>query len=211
VKDSASGLSFEVWRGSEKVGDFKTPLSGEYNLLNATAAIGLSALLGISISQIQMALETFKGVKRRQEILGEPRGILVIEDFAHHPTAVRETIAGIKSRYPLRKIFAVFEPRSSTSRQRVFQKDYVGAFQNAEKVFLAKAFDQSKIEECNRFSSQELVSDLRATHKWAYDFDTVEEIVAEIQKEAKAGDLVLIMSNGGFDDIYSKLLKALSL
>lgn len=208
-KDSPVGMTFEVWRKNEKIGDFRTPMSGQYNLLNATAAIGLTASLGVPVSSIQKALETFEGVKRRQEILGEPRGVLVIEDFAHHPTAVKETISGIKSRYPNRKMFAVFEPRSATSRRKVFQKDYVLAFQAAERILLAKAFDQSKINESDRFSSEELVADLQSTGRRVTAHDSADQIVDEIRKEAQSGDLVLIMSNGGFDGIYGKLLKAL--
>lgn len=194
---------------NKKLGPFELGMSGEYNLLNATAVVALADQSGWAMDKVTEALRTFGGVKRRQEILGEPRGILVIEDFAHHPTAVRETVKGIKKQYPKRNLFAVFEPRSATSRRKVFQKDYVEAFKDAESICLANAFDQSKIDSEDRFSSAELVADLKAQNKQARNFDTADEIVAYLGEHAKSGDLVLIMSNGGFDGIYTKLLKRL--
>ncbi|MGE0633115.1 MAG: UDP-N-acetylmuramate:L-alanyl-gamma-D-glutamyl-meso-diaminopimelate ligase [Pseudobdellovibrionaceae bacterium] len=193
----------------EKMGPFEIHMSGDYNLLNATAVIGLAEQSGWPMDKVTEALKTFQGVKRRQEILGEPKGILVIEDFAHHPTAVRETIKGVKKQYPQRNLFAVFEPRSATSRRKVFQKDYAEAFEGAEYICLANAFDQTKIDTENRFSSAELVADLKAKNKNAKNFDTADEIVSYLGDNSKKGDLILIMSNGGFDGIYGKLLKRL--
>ena len=194
----------------EKIhGPFEIPMSGDYNLLNASAVILMSLRLGLSEDKIRSALKTFGGVKRRQEILGEPRGVLVIEDFAHHPTAVKATLEGIAEKYPGRKIFAVFEPRSATSRRKVFQKDYAEAFASAEEVLLAQAFDQSKLDSQDRFSSEELVADLQASGQKAACYSSTEAIVQDLQLKSKSGDLILIMSNGGFDGIYQKLLKAL--
>ncbi len=116
------GLGFEVHYRGEILGPYAMQITGDYNILNATAVIAMGKCLGISENRIQIAMESFEGVKRRQEILGEPNGILVIEDFAHHPTAVRETVKGIQKKYPGRKVFSVFEPRSATSRRKVFQK-----------------------------------------------------------------------------------------
>ena len=142
--------------------------------------------------------------------MGEPNGILVIEDFAHHPTAVRETIKGIQNKYKGRKVFSVFEPRSATSRRKVFQKDYLKAFMTSDEVIIAKAFDQSKIDEGDRFSSDELVADLKTQGRQAYCLDSTDDIVEHLKTKARHGDLILIMSNGGFDGIYGKLLKALN-
>lgn len=205
----ANGLGFEVHHQDEILGPYAMQITGEYNVLNATAVVALSKILGFSENRIQIALESFEGVKRRQEILGEPKGILVIEDFAHHPTAVRETVKGIQKKYPDRKVFSVFEPRSATSRRKVFQKDYVEAFKGSHEVLLAKAFDQSKIDEENRFSTHELVEDLKKSGVAAADFDSADDIVAVLKSRAHRGDVILIMSNGGFDGIYTKLLKAL--
>lgn len=205
----AKGLGFEVHHRGEILGPYAMQITGDYNVLNATAVVAMSKLLGFSENRIQIALESFEGVKRRQEILGEPNGILVIEDFAHHPTAVRETVKGIQKKYPGRKVFSVFEPRSATSRRKVFQQDYVQAFKGSHEVMLAKAFDQSKIDEENRFSTHELVTDLKASGVTAEDFDSADQIVAALKARAKKGDVILIMSNGGFDGIYSKLMSAL--
>ncbi|WP_413574514.1 UDP-N-acetylmuramate:L-alanyl-gamma-D-glutamyl-meso-diaminopimelate ligase [Bdellovibrio sp. HCB290] len=203
------GIGFEVHHKGEILGPYNMQITGDYNILNATAVVAMSKCLGFSENRIQIALESFEGVKRRQEILGEPNGILVIEDFAHHPTAVRETVKGIQKKYPNRKVFSIFEPRSATSRRKVFQKDYVEAFKGSHEVMLAKAFDQSKIDEENRFSSHELVADLKSSGVTAEDFDSADQIVAALKSRAKSGDVILIMSNGGFDGIYTKLLKAL--
>lgn len=189
---------------------FRTRLTGTYNYLNLMAVWSVARVLGVTPELFQSALDSFEGVKRRQEILGEPRGVLVIEDFAHHPTAVRETLKGLRKRYPHRKLFAVFEPRSATSRRKIFQKDYVQAFIGADRVFIAEAFDQSKIQEQDRFSSAELVEDLRKKSLQAQVFSSVEWAVQEISKEAQSGDMVVIMSNGGFDGIYGKIMSALS-
>jgi UDP-N-acetylmuramate: L-alanyl-gamma-D-glutamyl-meso-diaminopimelate ligase len=203
------GTDFSVTFKYEKLGDFHITLTGDYNILNTLAVIGLSHQLGWDLSKVKSALATFGGVKRRQEVLGEPKGILVVEDFAHHPTAVRETVKGIKAKYPGRKLFAVFEPRSATSRRKVFQKDYVEAFQECDETLIAKAFDQSKIDSENRFSSEELIADLKQSGKSANVYDSVDPIVSDLVHKAKPKDLILIMSNGGFDGIYGKLIKAL--
>lgn len=210
LSDDAKGVTFQVRHSGEVLGPYDVSLTGEYNILNATAVIGVSKVLGFSQENIKKALESFEGVKRRQEILGEPNGILVIEDFAHHPTAVRETVKGIQKKYPNRKVFSVFEPRSATSRRKVFQKDYVEAFKGSHEVLLAKAFDQTKIDEENRFSSHELVADLQTSGVKAQDFDSADQIVAALKDRAQRGDVILIMSNGGFDGIYVKLMSALS-
>lgn len=203
------GLGFEVHHKGEILGPYSMQITGDYNILNATAVVAMSKCLGFSENRIQIAMESFEGVKRRQEILGEPNGILIIEDFAHHPTAVRETVKGIQKKYPHRKVFSVFEPRSATSRRKVFQKAYVEAFKGSHEVLLAKAFDQAKIDEENRFSSHELVADLRQSGVVAEDFENVEQIVSALKARATKGDVILIMSNGGFDGIYGKLMSAL--
>jgi UDP-N-acetylmuramate: L-alanyl-gamma-D-glutamyl-meso-diaminopimelate ligase len=122
---------------------------------------------------------------------------------------VRETVKGIQKKYPGRKVFSIFEPRSATSRRKVFQQDYVEAFKGSHEVMLAKAFDQSKIDAENRFSTHELVADLKKAGVTAEDFDGADQIVAALKSRAKKGDVVLIMSNGGFDGIYGKLMKVL--
>lgn len=210
ILEQGEFTKFNVKRKGEMVGAFKMRMSGEYNVLNATAVVALSSILGWDLKKVAQALESFEGVKRRQEVLGEPGQVLVIEDFAHHPTAVRETLKGLRSKYPNRKLWAVFEPRSATSRRKVFQKDYVEAFLGADEICLAKAFDQSKINQEQRFSSEQLIEDLVTKKKSAQVFAGADQIVRHLVTGAKAGDMVVIMSNGGFDGIYQKLLTGLA-
>lgn len=200
---------FEVYHKNESLGLFTTAMTGRYNLLNVTAVIAMAYLNEFDFSGVINAISTFTGVKRRQEIIGEPRGITIIEDFAHHPTAVKETILAIQKKYPNRKVFSVFEPRSATSRRKVFQKDYVSAFSNAQEVLLAEAFDQTKIDETDRFSVAELISDLKTKGTKAQVFSGADTIVGYLKTQAVPKDVILIMSNGGFDGIYQKLIGAL--
>lgn len=209
LASDSEGTTFEVTFRGENMGPFRAPMSGEYNILNATAAIAMSKALGLGLNKVAEGLKTFQGVKRRQDVLGEPGGVLLVEDFAHHPTAVRETVKAVQDRYKGRRVFSVFEPRSATSRRRVFQKDYVEAFSVCHEVLLARAFDQTKISDEDRFSSEELVADLKAIGRSAGVFDSADAIVADLMKRARSGDVVLIMSNGGFDGIYGKLISAL--
>lgn len=206
---SEKGTEFSVIFCGQVLGRFKMTMSGNYNVLNATADIALAHQLGWNLEVVKKGLESFEGVKRRQEILGEPGGVLVIEDFAHHPTAVRETLKGLRSKYPQRKMFAVFEPRSATSRRKIFQKDYVEAFSGGAEVLLARAFDAEKIQEEERFSSEELTHDLKDLGVNAACFSSADEIVKELSHRAHSGDMIVVMSNGGFDGIYKKLLNSL--
>jgi UDP-N-acetylmuramate: L-alanyl-gamma-D-glutamyl-meso-diaminopimelate ligase len=211
TKISEKETEFKIHFKGQVYGPFQLHQPGDYNVLNATAVVLQAHLLGLPMDQIQTSLNQFQGVKRRQEILGEPGGRLVIEDFAHHPTAVVETLKGIKKKYPTKKLIAIFEPRSATSRRKVFQKDYAAAFAPAEKVHLMQAFDTSKIPETDRFSVDELIEDLNKTKSqpWAVSHNTVDSIVSQVRSESKSGDLIVIMSNGGFDGIYDKLMTAL--
>lgn len=209
LKQKDGQTTFEVHFKGEKISDFKTEMTGSYNILNATAVIAQAHIQKWNLEQVKSGLQTFTGVKRRQEILGEYGGVLLIEDFAHHPTAVKETVKAIQDKYEGRKVFSVFEPRSATSRRRVFQKDYVEAFSIAHDILLAEAFDQGKISEDDRFSSQELIADLVKLKKTAQVFQGADAIVDDLGKRAKKGDVILIMSNGGFDGIYTKLINRL--
>lgn len=209
VHRSLEGTTFQVFQGTHFLGEFFVAMTGDYNIMNATAVIGLSDQLDWPLEKVREALASFKGVRRRQEIIGEPRGITIIEDFAHHPTAVRETIQAIQNKYQGRKVFSVFEPRSATSRRKVFQKDYVEAFKASQEVLLAEAYDQGKIEASDRFSVAELVADLSQSGCRAQSFSGADTIVDYLGQNAKTGDVILIMSNGGFDGIYQKLLSRL--
>ncbi len=205
-----SGSTFQMFNGPIFLGEFFIPLHGEYNILNATSVVAMAHVLDWNLEQVRMALAGFLGIKRRQEIIGEPNKITIIEDFAHHPTAVLETVRAVQNRFEGRKVFSVFEPRSATSRRKVFQKDYVNAFRGANEVIVAEAYDQVKINDEDRFSSQELVENLTSEKILAHSFKNADAIVDYLVVTARPKDVILIMSNGAFDGIYSKLLQKLS-
>ena len=210
IVSEEENTEFQVYFKDKLIANFVTPLTGRFNILNATAVVGQAHLQELDMNLVAQALSSFQGVKRRQEILGEFNGVLLIEDFAHHPTAVKETVKAIQNKYAKRRVFSVFEPRSATSRRKIFQKDYVEAFSQAQEVLIAKAIDQGKISESDRFSVEELIEDLRAKNKSAKVFDSADQIVADLGERTRAGDVILIMSNGGFDGIYQKLINRLS-
>jgi UDP-N-acetylmuramate: L-alanyl-gamma-D-glutamyl-meso-diaminopimelate ligase len=201
--------SFEVVKRGELFGSFKTPLIGRHNLLNTLAVIAVSDDLRIPAEIIARALETFEGVKRRQEIRGIKRDIIVMDDFAHHPTAVRETLAAVKDFYADRRVIAVFEPRTNSSMRDVFQDTYANSFDAADMICVRKPPLLQKIPEGQRFSSEKLVEALKATGKDAHYFPDTESIIDYVAKEARPCDIVLIMSNGGFENIHERLLDKL--
>lgn len=200
---------FDVFFQNKKIDDVKVLIFGKHNVANALSCYVMAKEMGWDLSLIKKGLETYKGVKRRQEVIGKPNNITIIEDFAHHPTAVKVTIESISERFKDSHLFAVFEPRSATSRRKVFQKEYVKAFSGPWTSIFAKPFNQTNINESDRFSSDELVSDLKAQGNKALLFDNVDLIVEYLKQNAKPKDVILIMSNGGFDGIYQKLLNAL--
>lgn len=209
--DFSGGLSkFEVVREGHAWGNFETPLLGEFNLLNCLAVIIAADAWGVSRERIKEAIATFKNVKRRAEVRGERKGIIVIDDFAHHPTAVRETLRALRSRYGDRRLVAIFEPRSWSSRLAVFQQDYANAFAAADYVVIASVFDSHKVTEKGRaLDTNQLIEAISQQGKPAIALPDVDQIVAHIVPELRAGDVVAIMSNGGFGGIHDKILAAL--
>jgi UDP-N-acetylmuramate: L-alanyl-gamma-D-glutamyl-meso-diaminopimelate ligase len=200
---------FCVEHQGSKEADVALKLFGVHNTLNALAVFALARHLKWDLTGSLQGLSSFLGVKRRQEVIGEPRGIRLIEDFAHHPTAVKLTVESMKEQYPDRRIIAVFEPRSATSRRKIFQKDYAEAFGKADAVVIAEAFDQSKIPEGDRFSSEQLVNDIKAKGTPAQLGHSTDEMIQMLKSTARPQDVVLLMSNGGFGGIYAKLIKEL--
>ena len=190
--------------------DFRFPLPGLHNAANAAGTAIVLTRMGFPPERIAAAFEGFSGVRRRQEVVGEFRGVLVLDDFAHHPTAVRETVRAVRGRYPGRRIVAVFEPRSNTSRRKVFQREFAEAFAEADEVILAGVFGAEKIPERERLSPEEVASDVRALGRAAAFVPEVDAIVARLAASCRPGDLVLIMSNGGFGGIQGKLAAALA-
>jgi UDP-N-acetylmuramate: L-alanyl-gamma-D-glutamyl-meso-diaminopimelate ligase len=210
IRFTENYCEFDVLQKGLVIDTLKLSIFGRHNVANALAAYVIAIHLGWPREKVKESLFTFKGVKRRQEVLGKPGGITVIEDFAHHPTAVKVTIESVHERFKGHRLFNVFEPRSATSRRKVFQQDYINAFTGEWDVLLAQPFNQATINEADRFSSDQLVDDLKAGGTKARLMLNVEEIIDYIDHEASMGDVVLIMSNGGFDGIYQKLIARLS-
>ncbi len=186
-----------------------TPVYGQHNISNLLSTIVLGHRLGISPELLVKSAKTFRGVKRRQEIVGEKNGILILDDFAHHPTAVRETIGAVREKYRDRRIMAIFEPRSNSSRRNIFQDTYAQSFDMAHVVMIPEPSLMEKIDEAERFSSRKLVSDLQKRSLSAFYFETTDNLLDAIATTAKRGDVLLIMSNGGFDNIHQRLMKIL--
>ena len=207
--ESGGMTSFRM-EGDGRALDFRLPLPGIHNAANAAGVAIILMRLGFSPSALAPTFERFAGIRRRQEVVGEFRGVLVIDDFAHHPTAVRETIRAVRGRYPGRRIVAVFEPRSNTSRRKVFQREFTGALSEADEVILAGVFGAEKIPTEERLSPEEVAATLLAAGRPAAVLPEVERIVARLAETCLPGDLVLIMSNGGFGGIQEKLAAALS-
>ncbi len=200
--------SFGVRHGGQAVGTFEIPLLGAYNVRNALAAIAIGAAVGLNVDTMAEGLKRFKGVRRRMEHRGTVAGVAVYDDFAHHPTAIAETLAGLRSAYPNRRIWAIFEPRSATACRRVFQSEFVQALATADKVILPSVF-RVNLPDDQRLSTEKLVADLQAGGVDARFIPQTDEIVRTVARDARPGDLVIVMSNGGFDNIHQKLLAAL--
>ncbi|MEM7645881.1 MAG: UDP-N-acetylmuramate:L-alanyl-gamma-D-glutamyl-meso-diaminopimelate ligase, partial [Pseudomonadota bacterium] len=203
------GLEFDVLFHGKKEDRLFLPMFGQYNVGNALAVYALARELSFS-HDLKESFSQFQGVKRRQELIGEPNGIQVIEDFAHHPTAVASTIESFKKRETSGRLFAVFEPRSNTSRRKIFQEAYQEALRPANFVLLSEPFQGTqKVNREDSLNAQELIGNLDKGQQ-ALCFQNVEEAIELIKDQARPGDTVLIMSNGGFQGIYQKLLDMLS-
>ena len=203
-----SGLEFDVLYKGKKQERLFIPMFGDYNITNALAVYAMIHERGIKVD-LPSAFRHFLGVKRRQELIGEPSGIQVFEDFAHHPTAVQATVESFKKREGQGRLFAIFEPRSNTSRRHFFQKEYVQALSHADRVLISQPFVKEGTDTSDLLDVNKIVTELGGEKK-AMSFQEVDQAVALVQSEAKAGDTVLIMSNGGFQGIYGKILQALS-
>jgi UDP-N-acetylmuramate: L-alanyl-gamma-D-glutamyl-meso-diaminopimelate ligase len=204
------GISYwTLLRNSQPWADLSLPMAGEHNALNATAAAALAAGQGIPPEPIAEALATFRSVRRRLEVCAEVGGITIIDDFAHHPTAIRETLRALRSAYPGRRLWAVLEPRSNTLRRNVFERELVESLSLADHIVLAGAFHSEKIPEAERLHPENLVSALNAAGHDAALLPNADAIVTNLVPRLESGDVVAILSNGGFDGIYEKLPAAL--
>jgi len=209
VRALPAGIEAAVHRRKTSLGVLRSPLMGEHNLANALAATAIGLHCGIGFDRIAASLSRFEGIRRRQEVRGRTHGITVMDDFAHHPTAVRETLRAVRASAGDARLVAVFEPRTNTSMRDVFQEEYVGAFDAADLICVRHPPLLHKIPDGQRFSSQRLVESLKRRGKNAWFFPDTDAILEFLSRECRRGDVVLIMSNGGFDNIHQRLLDAL--
>lgn len=204
------GMDFTVSRDGELVGTFRSSLIGEHNLANLTAVVAMLTWHGFAADAIANALAAYRGVRRRQEIFAEPRGVTLIDDFAHHPTAVKATIEATRLRFGAdRRLWTVFEPRTNTTRRNVFQDAYGSAFDATDHLVVAPVHRADSIAAEERFDPDRLVGDARSHGVNAQQADSVDHIVQLVAEGVEPGDLVLILSNGGFGGIYESLPTAI--
>lgn len=201
----------EPWQEEGRAGfelleeKFEIAMNGEHNIRNAAMAAAAAHFYGISLATIREALLKFQGIKRRQEVIGVVNGITLIDDFGHHPTAIRETLAGLHAHYPHARLWALFEPRSNTSRRAVFQNVLPAAFEKAAGVIVGAVNRATQLDEEERLNPERLVADIAATEKLAFYEPVTEQLIARIRLLAAPGDVIVIFSNGSFDNLKNKL------
>jgi len=200
---------FTLNHQGKEVGRFHLPMIGRHNILNSAAVAALALKCGLSAEAVADGLKSFKGIKRRQEIVGEKNGVTVIDDFAHHPTAIHLTLEGAKDAWPGHRIWAVFEPRSATSRRKTFENSLPESFKLADQTIIAGLFAPEKLQEEERLDPKQVVEAIRAQGREAHFLPTVDAIIDYIAEHQQPGDVVMIMSSGGFDGIHQKLLDRL--
>jgi UDP-N-acetylmuramate: L-alanyl-gamma-D-glutamyl-meso-diaminopimelate ligase len=199
-------VAFDVFYRGERLERFESLLVGRHNVANCLAAIAVCHARGVPVNDLRNGVASFAGVRRRQELRGIASGVMVIDDYAHHPTAVRETLRALRKRFPKRRLLAVYEPRSATSRRKTFQVEFAEAFAHADEVVVGRMFDPGKIPAGERFDPERLALDLhRAGTKASYTPD-VENIVKQLAASAAPGDVVCVLSSGSFDNLHDRLL-----
>jgi UDP-N-acetylmuramate: L-alanyl-gamma-D-glutamyl-meso-diaminopimelate ligase len=189
---------------------YTIPMSGEFNVRNAAMAVCAALFSGLNADEIREGLLSFSGIARRQELKGVAGGVKVIDDFAHHPTAIDLAIDALRQRYPCENLWIIFEPRSNTTRRKVFQIPLANALSRADRAIVAGVPDPEKVAEHDRLDPRQLVSDIKAQGTDAWFIDEVDDIVRHVAAEASPGDVVAVLSNGGFGGIHGKLLEALA-
>ncbi len=204
------GTDFTASKDGKLFGSFHSVMPGRHNALNGLAVIAVLDRLGVGPEAIASGLGGFAGVRRRQEVRGTVGGVTVIDDFAHHPTAVRETLAALASAYAGRRLVAVFEPRTNSSRRRVFQDAYVSVFDHAQEVLIKEQEPLTNVAADERFSCRQLAEDLTRRGIVARYFPDTDAVIAYLVAHARSGDVLAVLSNGGFDNIHTRLLAALS-
>jgi UDP-N-acetylmuramate: L-alanyl-gamma-D-glutamyl-meso-diaminopimelate ligase len=209
INFAPESTTWQVLREGQPWADFEFSLAGEYNVLNATAAAAMAAHYGIEPAVIGEALKSFKSVKRRLEVKAEIDGITIIDDFAHHPTAIAATLQALRTRYPAARLWAVFEPRSNTLRRKVLQKELVASLALADQVIITTIFKPEAVPEDERLATSTVVNALKRAGKPARELADADAIVETMAPELQPGDVVAILSNGGFGGIYEKLPRKL--
>jgi UDP-N-acetylmuramate: L-alanyl-gamma-D-glutamyl-meso-diaminopimelate ligase len=201
-----AGMKFRVTHKGKPFSDFVLAASGRHNVLNALAAIAVANGRGIGAEDLAKALATFRSVKRRMDLKGEVRGVLVVDDFAHHPTAVRATIEAARARWPGRRLWAILEPRSNSMRRKVFEETLPVALALADRVVLGGVFRAQQLGDENRLEPEAVAESVRELGKSARVFPSANAIADQLSSEAEPGDVLLVMSNGSFDGLCEKLL-----
>lgn len=209
ITNNQGMTAFEALKDGEIWGKFQVQLPGRHNCLNSLAVCAIMNYLGFKPEQINPGLAKFGGVKRRQEIRGIAAGVTVIDDFAHHPTAVKETLTALKNAYPANRLVTVFEPRTNSSRRTIFQKQYSEAFDSADHVLIREPVPLVDVDESELFSSSKLCGDLSTRNVSAKSYENTDQILAALETDLQPGDVVAILSNGGFDNIHNRLLEML--
>lgn len=207
---SPEKTTWTVSRKDAKWADFEFALAGEYNVLNATAAAAMAANYDVPVAKIAEALRTFRSVKRRLEVRAVVNGVTIIDDFAHHPTAIAETLKALRTRYAGARLWAVCEPRSNTLRRKVFEKELGEALSIADQVVVTSIFRPEAIPENERLSTQAVVDAIKASGRQARELVDADAIIGSIVPELRPGDVVAILSNGGFGNIHEKLPQRLA-
>ncbi|MCA9674903.1 MAG: UDP-N-acetylmuramate:L-alanyl-gamma-D-glutamyl-meso-diaminopimelate ligase [Myxococcales bacterium] len=202
-------VAFDVFRDGDRVDRFETLLVGRHNVGNVLAAIAVAFERGVAVDDIRRAVSSFAGIRRRQELRGIASGVTILDDYAHHPTAVRETLKALRKRFPGRRLIAVYEPRSATSRRRTFQDEFVDAFAHADEVIVGSMYDPTRIPKDERFDPERLALDLHRHGTKASYLPEVDAIVRHIVAAAAPGDVVVVLSSGSFEGLHDKLLAAI--
>ncbi len=204
-----TGTRFSAFKNGKLFGSFQTSMPGRHNAMNSIAVLAVLDQLNITADVCRKSLIKFPGVRRRQEVRGEINQITIIDDFAHHPTAVRETLSALRAAYAGRRLIAVFEPRTNSSRRNIFQQDYRRVFNQADSIIIKEPAPLTNIDKSLRFSAKQLTEDLKQQGKHAQYFPNTDEIIDYLTNFSQENDVIAIMSNGGFDNIHIRLLERL--
>ena len=200
-----TATTWSVLRSGKEWANFEFALAGEYNVMNATAAAAMASSYGVSVPEIAAALKTFKSVKRRLEIKAEVNGVTIVDDFAHHPTAIAGTLAALRGRYPQRRLWVILEPRSNTLRRRVLQDALAKSLCGADEIVVAQVFKMDAIPEAERLDVNALAAQIVQAGHHIRILEDADRIVDAVAPETRPGDVIAILSNGGFGGIYQKL------